>query len=167
MSRLVTVHAGPLWEIELLQGRLESEGIPSFQPDGTMNRMDPFITGGNPLDVRLQVPVERAEEALALVAEYREATREEKPSEEELATEDGRREARLAAQTRRGRRIRWGAILWVTAPIALVLGGIYLWDLRPNEERPPNHGLTIAAIFLAAGLTVLTAIGITHAIRSG
>ena len=34
-DRLVTIHAGPLWEVQLLRGQLEEEGIPAFLPDDT------------------------------------------------------------------------------------------------------------------------------------
>ena len=54
-TRWVTVHAGPPWQIELLSGLLDENGIPSFQPDRTTKVVDPFITGANPLSARLQV----------------------------------------------------------------------------------------------------------------
>jgi hypothetical protein len=145
MSELVTIHAGPIWEVELLKGRLEQEGIVVFLPEANVKRVDPFITGGNALDTKMQVPEHEAERARVLVEEYREATRE-KPAEFTDAVDP---DARMARKAKLGRRIRWLTLLWFTAPIALVLGILYVWDLEPNEPRPPSHGLTMAAILIA------------------
>jgi hypothetical protein len=71
-DRFVTIHAGPLWEVQLLRGQLEEEGIPAFLPDENTKRVDPFITGGFALAVSLQVPASleaRAREVLSRLRE--------------------------------------------------------------------------------------------------
>jgi hypothetical protein len=71
--RWVTVFTGPPLEVELMQGRLEAEGFLAFQPDRLTKTVDPFITGPNPLEVRLQVPDDAASAARALIERLRAA----------------------------------------------------------------------------------------------
>lgn len=147
MADLVTIHAGSPWEVELLRGRLEGEGILAFVPDANLHRTTPFLTGAGALHVRLQVRPEDVERATVLVGEYQAAVRPEGDAADEDEAESV--EDRRARLTKLGRRIQWCSFLWVPAPIAVAMGMYYLLDLRPKEERPSNHRLTLAAILLA------------------
>jgi len=143
-KQAVVVHAGPLWEVQLLQGMLEEEGIQAFIPDESTKRVDPFITGGNPLATNLVVARADAERAAALIERHKEVAeqRDEKTPPHHPPTET----ARLAAL---GTRVRWASIMVVTAPFALWWGFQYLTALRGDVPRPRYHGLTIAAILVA------------------
>ena len=149
-GRLVTVHAGPLWEMQLLQGQLEELGVPSFIPDETTKAVDPFITGGNPLATNLQVPEEYADRAMALIERNRRVAEQQEPPADATPLDTA-----LARQGRLGRRIRWAAIAWFTAPLALVMGVVYLARLERGRPRPEGHGFTLAAIVLAIPLTLV------------
>ncbi len=70
MSRLVTVHWGPVWEVALLEGRLTQDGIPCLMPDGIAPRIEAVVTGVGALATRLLVPEEHADRAAVLVEEY-------------------------------------------------------------------------------------------------
>ena len=155
-SRLVTVHAGPLWEVHLLQGQLEALGVPSFVHEDSTIPYDPFA-GLNPLGTSLQVQEEYADRAMALIERNQKVAEQQDPeasSNEFPTTVDP--EARL------GRRIRYASLLFVTAPLALAMGVVYLWRLRPGGSRPQRHGLTLAAIVLSVPLTLalLLAVGL-------
>lgn len=143
-TQAVVVHAGPLWEVQLLQGMLEEEGIQAFIPDESTKRIDPFITGANPLSTDLVVAKGDAERATALIQRHREVA--EKRDEGVPPHHPPTETERLAVL---GTRVRWGSILIVTAPFALYWGIQYLWGLRGGVPRPRQHGLTLAAIFLA------------------
>ena len=96
MTRMVTVHQGALWEAQLLQGRLDAEAIQATIPDATVKQLDPFITGANPLEFRLQVASSDAPLALEVVREYLEVTRRDPavdPQAENLDAGDARRAA--------------------------------------------------------------------------
>ena len=143
-KQAVVVHAGPLWEVQLLQGMLEEEGIQAFIPDESTKRVDPFITGANPLATNLVVAQADAERAAAIIIRHKEVaeTRDEGVPPHHPPTET----ERLADL---GRRVRWSSIMIVTAPLAIWWGVQYLWGLSSDTPRPRQHGMTIAAIFLA------------------
>lgn len=145
MSRRVTVHTGPIWEMQLLQGRLEIDGIPSYIPDANIEQLDPFLAGAGAFAVRLQVPVRDTQQAAELVVEYIAATRERRPGRDEGDGEDA--EARqLARLTKLGIRVRWTAVAAITTPIAIVLGLRYLLGVRRSALRPHGHRLTVFAL---------------------
>lgn len=143
-ERTVVVHAGPLWEVQLLQGLLEEEGIRAFIPDQIIKHMDPFATGANPLATNLVVARADAQRAAALIERRKDDARgpagRAPPRRAPTETE------RLATL---GTRIRWSSIFAVTAPLALCMGFVYLVRLRRGGTRPRQHGLTIAAIVLS------------------
>ena len=143
-KQAVVVHAGPLWEVQLLQGMLEEEGIQAFIPDESTKRVDPFITGANPLTTNLVVSKDDAERASALIEKHKEVAeaRDAKTPPHHPPTETER--LRVI-----GNRVRWASIMIVTAPLALWWGRQYIAGLKPDVPRPHHHALTIAAIFLA------------------
>lgn len=143
-KQAVVVHAGPLWEVQLLQGMLEEEGIRAFIPDESTKRVDPFITGANPLAANLVVAKDDAERASALIEKHKEvAEARDAQTPPHHAPTETERLARI------GTRVRWASIMIVTAPFAIYWGMQYLLGLRGDVPRPRHHGLTIAAIFLA------------------
>jgi hypothetical protein len=151
-TRWVTVHSGPPWQIELLSGLLEEEGIPTFQPDRTTKVVDPFITGANPLSARLQVAAgdaERAAEILQRAHAQRLMEKETSPDEDGEEGEDP--EAITPAEEIEyvSTRTRWAALLVVTAPFAVFYGVLYLLATRDLGLKSKRHGLTIAALILS------------------
>ena len=52
----LTVCVGSMSEIVALRAVLEDAGISTFVPDSMTKVIDPFITGGNVFEVRLQQP---------------------------------------------------------------------------------------------------------------
>jgi hypothetical protein len=96
----VTVYVGSHASVTALEGVLEAEGIPTFVPDRLMKSVDPFITGGHPLALSLQVPGPYEQDARALVASQSPAPLASRP-------------------TRRA--WRWAALLLIL-PIVLILG---------------------------------------------
>jgi len=139
--RLVTVHVGPLWDVELLAMQLEEAGIDAFLPDKMTKTVDPFITGANPLDTRLQVRADDAEQASAIVEEARARLKAAAPDDDEEepgeAPED---EVEWLAS-----RTRWAALIGFTIPFALLSGWLYLQACREYGRRSRFHGLTLAA----------------------
>ena len=78
MPRMVTVHWGPVWEVELLKGRLAADGIPCLLPYGIAPRIEAVVTWMGALATRLQVPEEYADAAAALLQEYLDAAEQQK-----------------------------------------------------------------------------------------
>ena len=159
MTQMVTVHTGPIWEVQLLQGRLEADGIPAYIPDAGIKQLQPFLTGAGAFAVRLQVPLVAAQQSVVLVKEYIAATRGRRPEDDEAHADDPDA-VRLARLTKLGTRVRWAAVATVTAPIAIVLGIRYLLGARRSAVRPPGHGLTVAAFlfWLVVGAGIVVAI---------
>ena len=143
-TQAVVVHTGPLWEEQLLQGMLDEEGIQAFIPDESTKRVDPFSTGANPLGTNLVVAQADAERAAALISKHRKVA--EKRDADVPAHHPPTETEQLATL---GRRVRWSCVLVVTAPLALWWGVQYLWGLRGGVARPRQHGMTVAAIFVA------------------
>ena len=196
------MYVGSLWEVRLLQERLEAEGITTYVPEAHWRQIEPFVSWGGPLQVSLQVREEDADHALALVDASRRASaeggqvevgeggegedhrrgvssqavedlpaetvawengadadagdRDEEEEDEDPSTGDPVAPPEtatgvpdLAALEVLGRRIRWMAILFLTAPIAVFLGVLYILRLPPTGERPHGHALTVGAIILA------------------
>lgn len=143
-KQAIVVHSGPLWEVQLLQGMLEEEGVQAFIPDESTKRVDPFITGANALAASLVVSRADADRATALIDRHQEVAKQRDaqtpPHHPPTETE------RLAAL---GTRVRWASIMIVTVPFALWWGVQYVLGLRDDLPRPRYHRLTIVAIFLA------------------
>ena len=166
--RLVTVHSGSLWEVELLAGLLEGAGIPTFLPDHLTKRVDPFITGANPLTARLQVRAEDAERAAALLESERSGRTEETAEEvsdgagpEPPLPEDGDDDAMSPEEELRylASRTRWWALIscvlgFLTLPFALLYFITYLRAVREYGRRAPGHTLTVAAPLLVTAAAV-------------
>jgi hypothetical protein len=179
--RLVTVHAGSLWEVELLAGLLDAEGIATFLPDHLTKRVDPFITGANPLTSRLQVREEDAERATAILSSERSRLAEDAgaglgdeedevggpagtpsygPGEiqgddaEEMTPDE---ELRYLATRTRWWSLISCAVAFLTLPFALLYFITYLRACKEYGRRAPGHGFTIATmlIVLAAAVALL------------
>jgi hypothetical protein len=138
-NRWTTVFAGPMWEVIPLQSELEARGFLTYVPDSNLKEIDPFVTGANSLVVRLQVPSDVAENALQII----EPEAEEAP--QPTATPAGVRDH----LDRVARRIRWGALLYVTAPLAFYMSFEYFDAVKRCGVRPSGHGYTVAAFWLA------------------
>ena len=160
-DRMVTVHAGPAWDVELLAMQLDEVGIASFLPDKMTKAVDPFITGANPLESRLQVRAVDAERAAEVVEAARESLRpaalegddeddDEEDDEYDMTPEE---EVEYLAT-----RTRWAALMGITLPFALFSGWLYLKGCKEYGLRSKAHGLTLAAFGLAV-LSVLVPIG--------
>ena len=159
MTRLITVHEGSLWEAQLLQGRLEAEAISSYIPDATVKQLDPFITGANPLDVRLQVTAPHAERALEVVKDYVRLTRQAPgidPDNDDLTVADGD----TGDLWKLGLRTRWMLLFTVFSPFLLpfALVGVVLYLRRAAKEASPprGHRKTILAALILLPLGALT-----------
>ena len=146
---LVTVYVGPHARVAVLEGLLAAVGIPSFVPDRMLKTIDPFITGANPLDLRLQVPTQFVARTLTLLATDETVTRDEAERDPEAA--------RSLEVTRLGRRIRFAALFGFTSPFALAYARRYLREARALPEPPAMHFWTLAAIPLAV-VTACTAL---------
>lgn len=131
----VTVFAGPFPRALALQAVLETKGIPTFMPDEMMKVMDPFITGANPLDVELRVPVD----ARAAAEEVLEAI----PPDEQPQLSAAEREAQHIA--RLSQRVRWCFVFPLLGwAIGAYLGVLYLAAARRQPTPPAGHGVTVA-----------------------
>lgn len=140
-SGWTTVYAGPLWEAIAVQSTLEAAGFLTFVPDANIKVVSPAISGANALDALVQVPEGMAERALTVVNE---------------------REAPAAADhdtplRKLGTRVCWAALLFFTAPYALILARKYFDEVRRLDDRPDNHRQVVRATVLAV-VMVLSAV---------
>jgi hypothetical protein len=67
---LVTIFTGSHERVVVLESLLAAEGIPSFVPDRMTKVWDPFITGGSPLALCLQVPTPHVAAARAIAVGF-------------------------------------------------------------------------------------------------
>jgi len=171
MDGWVTVHRGPVWQVELYQGLLADNGIDAFLPDATIKVMDPYATGALALDSAIQVRERDVEHAMRLLASLREerATGEDLDalalaappdpdlgiSLEEAAAPDElealgsvRARARDAIE-RLAARTRWASMIPIFFPIGIAYGFRYLGVSRRRGIRAAKHRLTLAAIGLS------------------
>lgn len=133
--RWTTVLRGPMTEVIVCRGLLESNGIPTHVLDENMKVIDPFITGADVFSVQLQVADDHAAEAKEIL-DYR-------------APPDPDAEPRDPAEERvrrLGLRLRWASVVTVTAPYALWLAWPYFSAAKRLGRRPAEHGWTIAAL---------------------
>ena len=150
---LVTIYAGAPWRVALIEAELAAEGVPCFVPDRLTKTLDPFITGSNALDLRLEVPENFAADARAILAAW-EAETENTPPEDPA-------EARAREVAKMGMRIRWAALFWITSPFALYYALPYLRAVAALGCKPRGHRLTIAAMPLALLMCILGIILLT------
>ncbi len=176
MDGWVTVHLGPVWQVELYQGLLAENGIEVFLPDATTKVMDPFATGALPMDAQLQVREEDVQRAMQVLAEVGEddgdvdlaaialatppdpslgLTVEEAAAQEEATALGSVRALAQEALERLATRTRWAALLGITFPWAIYNGFRYLGVVRRRGLRATKHRLTLAAL----GLALLEPIG--------
>lgn len=141
-ERWVAVFNGPTWEALAVQAQLEGEGIATLVPNRETRVMDPFVTGGDAFSLEVMVPASMSASALTILQPN------DLASEPAVVADSALRLAKL------GLRIRWAAVMTVTAPLALVMGVIYLARVRKLGERPAEHGWNVAAIALAAAFTL-------------
>jgi len=145
--RLTTVFAGPLWRVMLMEISFKAEGIACFVPDRLTKIINPFVTGANALDLRLQVSSEHAEAALAVVAA--------EAAEERAAPKLDPVEAALFEVDRLGRRICFASLEPFTSPIALWYATPYLRRAAALGTRARGHGYVLAAILIAVPKSLL------------
>ncbi|MDA1261098.1 MAG: hypothetical protein O3A20_10830 [Planctomycetota bacterium] len=143
---LVTVYTGPMWRVLLLEGRLLAEGIPVLVPDRMIKTIDPFITGANAFDLRLQVPAENAKAATVIIAEG-EATERAAPELDPAAKE-------VLEVERLGRRLCYAAMFGFTSPLTLWYAAPYLHRAAALELKPRGHVYALASIPLAILLMI-------------
>jgi len=161
-DRLVTIHAGPPWDVDLLAMKLREQGIESFVPDARTMTVDPFITGTGTLDWRLQVRLADAERATAIVDEARKGLHAEPDPAADAEAEAGTEEDEESAEEEvegLARRTRWAAVFGVmvmglTLPFAMLYGWFYLKACRAYGIRARAHGLTLAALGLSVCILV-------------
>lgn len=166
----IQVHAGPIWQVQLYQGRLDAEGIRTFIPDESTKVVDPFVTGGAALMTELMVVGEDAERARGIIESIKDEgpltpdadddpmwddeSVEETPDE---ASDEDEEKSPQAETEWFATRTRWGAVIWITFPFAVVTGFFYLHLCKKHGTRSISHGLTIAAlVFAVLNLVVVT-----------
>lgn len=147
----VQVMTGTVMEATLVRAQLEGRGIPTFWPDEHIKHLDPFVTGAGAFATHLCVPSEDREAALAVIAEGQEARAEETEGAEESSGRVGVEEATDMAW-RIGRRMRFGALFVFTAPLTLLFAPSYFRITRQLPHPPPDHRLTVAAVWLAGAI---------------
>ena len=163
-SAWTEVFAGPLWKAEMLSGELELEDIPSFVPDSTMKRLDPFDTGGNIFDFKLLVPAEHAARAREIVGLPRPEQYVARPAE---SLSEPRVDDELAKLEVRGRRIQWSALVLAFAPYGLWLALRYLPASARHAQRPAGHRLTLFASVVCLVECAALVVAVWYALRSG
>lgn len=134
----VTIFMGEPWRVALLEGELESAGILTLVPDRVIKTIDPFITGANALDLRLQVPAFQQTAALDLLAQ----AELERPAPEALTPD----EAWLVRKNAEGRRLRFAALFPFTIPLVPWLAWRYFSGWRGGARKPAGHGFTVFAL---------------------
>lgn len=144
----ITVDSGPLARMEILRGLLEDEGIPCLIPDAGTKLVDPFITGGDALSCRLDVPEEHVGRARQVIEEVRREAAQQLAADGEPETPGEARDRSLEAM---GRRIVWGAAWIVTQPLALFWAYYYLRNTW-GKRKPAGHVTVMAAL----GFVLLT-----------
>lgn len=148
-SGWIEVFNGGLAEALIVQSKLEAFDIPTQLPGNSVKRMDPFITGAGPLSQSVEVPLEAAEEALALLA-----ARPDGDSFQDELTPEERELQRLSSL---GRNLRWAAVFafmvpFIPALFALWIGARYFSGVRALGVAPKGHAWNLGSIALAVGI---------------
>ncbi|MCZ6795787.1 MAG: hypothetical protein O7J95_19440 [Planctomycetota bacterium] len=149
---LITVFHGSLAETNVLKAALDANGFHTFIADEHMKTWNPFVSGGQVFDVRLQTPQDEAEEAIAAIREL-----QGKPYGAEEEPDDAEHDAVAAL----GRRLRWGLIAMIAivpwSPLSLLasivylaVGHSYLKKARRLDAVHPGHRLTVACVIVVA-----------------
>jgi len=157
-----TVYTGPVWRALSVQSLLDEAGFLTQVPDANTRTMDPFITGGDAFSLSVLVPARDSTAALDVVASH------EQPGPTSAASERDSKLAKLA------HRLRWltamvviAPVFFLTAPIALVLGFVYLVRVRRSETLPAEHGFNLITIAVAGLFTVVAIVTIVAMRTSG
>jgi hypothetical protein len=138
----VTVYSGSRSAALVVQTALEARGIPTYLPDEQMKVIDPFITGSNPFDVRLQVPSDLVREAREVLPPPR------APSVRAVELRDAD-EARADDVRRLAQRLAWCLVFPIFGWLfGVALGFRYLRAAAALPERPVRHCTTLV-IWLA------------------
>ena len=168
-EELVTLFTGTIAEVLPLDPALKNRGFHPFIADMNIKTIDPFVTGGNIFNVRLQIPAGEAEEAYAALQEIR-----SEPGSPTAEPVDGMEpveetDADVTALEALGKRLRWGLVLLVMvggvffifpAPgiIALLFylffGVRYLLRAQKSATVPVNHGLTVASLVVLVVIAI-------------
>jgi len=161
----ITVYSGPIANASMARARLEAAGIPCLVPAETMKILDPFQTGGLIFDYQVTVPSSAVAAARKLLDDAPEDS-EIRADEQELPAEFFEPEPLPQAEgdlVRRcgelSRRIRWGAVSVIGAPLAISQFVPYLLSVRRLGRKPPQHFATLAAFGIAI-LSLLWILGI-------
>lgn len=141
-----TVFVGPPSEAYVARSVLDDLGFLTHIANANIKMIDPFVTGLNPLDVRLQVPRSDAERASRALRE----ARGEGGRGERLRESTGEYDPDLVAGLDDlSRRIRWATVSLFLAPVAALLGLLYIMRTLPLQTRPAHHGFTMTAIVVS------------------
>jgi hypothetical protein len=140
----VTIFTGAFHEVLATQAVLESNGIPTIMPGALMKSVDPFVTGANPLDAFLQVPISAqplAAEILGLRAEGSGSPDSRALREQSSLSPEQQVASKLA---RLARNIRWCCTIplfgWL---LGALMGVQYFRTTRGETNRPEGHRITL------------------------
>ncbi len=177
-QRWITVFEGPAAKAAFLRGLLESHEIDCLVPDELTKLADPFITGANPFQVRLQVreaDAPRAGEILTSAAAPTatdEAGGEEPgpPSVEADEDDEVVESAQAASESALDRpalRTILLTVLVVTAPLALLSFAFYLRDCQRRGARSNLHVATWLAFGIALAVVIAAVVHLAAPKREG
>ncbi len=164
-QRWITVFEGPAAKAAFLRGLLESHDIDCVVPDELTKLVDPFITGANPFQVRLQVreaDALRAGEVLTSAAvpagsddaDGNDAGPPSVEADQDDEVVEAAQAASESALDRPALRTMLLTVLVVTAPLALLSFALYLRDCRRRGARSSLH----VGVWLAAGIALAVVI---------
>lgn len=145
-AQWISVFNGPVWEALAVQSLLTEAGLLAHVPDSNTRLIDPYITGGDAFSLSVLVPLDSRESALALVQSRSAATQ---------SADEPQPDTKLADFARR---MRWMTVLMWTAPIALVMGIVYLARVRRSGVRPAEHGFNLLTIVVAGVFSLVSAV---------
>ena len=144
----VTVFEGSAAEVQVLRVVLEARGFFTYLAHEIVKSIDPFITGVGMFSLALQVPQDKAAEAISVISDIRgsrpEAVEQSVPDDPEVFLE------------RLGRSVRWGAIVclflgpvpilaWVVLLVFAVFYTKYVVSAVRLGVKPRAHALTLFA----------------------
>lgn len=166
-NRMVTIHGGPAWDVELLAMQLADAGIDCYFPEKMVRTVDPFITGANPLESRLQVRATDAARATEVIEQARarlepgRVVGDDLDGEDDEESEGGEDSSAPREEVESlARRTRWAAlfglmVMGLTLPLAILTGWLYLRASRAYGIRSQAHGMTLAAF----GFSLVAVVG--------
>lgn len=162
---LKTVFVGSFSGALALQAALAARGLETFILDEMVKTIDPFITGGNALDVRLQAPADREKDTVAVIRELHRdpgvlqegaataveggSAGEPEPVLTEKEDDIGQCPDPLLAEVEDlGARVRWASLVGVIGPLGIAYGLRYFLKAERLSRRPRQHGINVVAFFL-------------------